>query len=66
MDYSNRELDHMFNDITQILTRIEAQTIKTNGRVTRLEKLALIVGTAIAVLLVVNGSELVSLIKVLI
>lgn len=66
MDYSNRELDHMFNDITATLARIEAQTTKTNGRVTRLEKILLMVGTASVVLLIVNGSELINIIKILI
>jgi hypothetical protein len=36
-DYTNRELDRMFKDIMDTLYRIEEQTTKTNGRVTRLE-----------------------------
>jgi len=42
--YTKRELDHYFNDIKSILarqdgtlSRIETQTTKTNGRVSRLE-----------------------------
>lgn len=43
-NYSKRELDHYFTDIKQtlvsqniILERIEQQTTKTNGRVSKLE-----------------------------
>lgn len=35
--YSNRELDHHFEEIKKTLERIETQVLKTNGRVTRLE-----------------------------
>lgn len=35
--YSNRELDNHFGDIKTALERIEAQVIKTNGRVNSLE-----------------------------
>lgn len=44
LNYSKRELDHYFDEIKEIcrlqnivLTRIEAQTMKTNGRVSKLE-----------------------------
>ena len=36
-DYTNREINHMFHEIKQSLERIEAQVIKTNGRVSTLE-----------------------------
>ena len=36
-DYSNRELDAMFEQITEKLDLIHEQTIKTNGRVSSLE-----------------------------
>jgi hypothetical protein len=37
IEYSNREIDRMFKEIQDTLSRIEAQTIKTNGRVNNLE-----------------------------
>lgn len=37
IDYTNRELDSKFNLIMEILHRIEKQTTKTNGRVSKLE-----------------------------
>lgn len=37
MDYSNRELDTKFQQIMDGIARIEEQTTKTNGRVTKLE-----------------------------
>ena len=36
--YTNRELDHHFAEIKETLARIEAQTIRTNGRVTKCEE----------------------------
>ena len=36
--YTNRELDHHFQEVKDTLARIEAQTIKTNGRVTKCEE----------------------------
>jgi hypothetical protein len=36
--YSNREIDDHFEEVKEILARIEAQTTKTNGRVTKIEQ----------------------------
>lgn len=36
--YMNRELDEMFGDIKGSMSRIETQTIRTNGRVTVIER----------------------------
>ena len=65
-DYSNREIDQMFCSvkdhidsrhlaIMETLTRIEAQTIRTNGRVRRLEiwRGVIIGGIAIIVTVVI-------------
>lgn len=35
--FKNREIIEMFNDLKNMVTRIEAQTTKTNGRVSSLE-----------------------------
>lgn len=47
-------------DIKDSLARIEAQTIRHNGRLTKVERILLIMGTAIVVLLATSGSELIS------
>ena len=36
-EYTNREIDRMFGEIMTTLHRIEEQTVKTNGRVSKLE-----------------------------
>lgn len=37
VNYSNRELDHMFEDIINALNRIEGQTTRHNGRMSKME-----------------------------
>jgi hypothetical protein len=56
-EYSNREIDRMFEEIQSSLGRIEAQTVKHNGRLSRLEKWMFACGGAITVLtwLYANG-----------
>ena len=43
--YTNRELDHYFQEIRDTLNRIEGQTTRTNGRVTGLEGRVLVLET---------------------
>lgn len=37
-DFSNREITSMFHEVKDIVTRVETQTTRTNGRVDGLEK----------------------------
>lgn len=57
-EYSNREIDHMMKDIKETLVRIEAQTIKTNGRVTTLERWMWMVVGGLTLLSFLIGSKL--------
>lgn len=36
-DYTQREIDNFHQEIKEALNRIESQTTRTNGRVTKLE-----------------------------
>ena len=49
-DYSKREIDHVFGDIKKSLERIEEQTTKHNGRLTRLERWMWCVAGAVSVI----------------
>lgn len=51
--YSNRELDHIFEDIKGSLKRIEDQTTKHNGRMTKMEEWRNYIAGAISVILIV-------------
>jgi len=62
-EYSNRALDLIFNEIRESLIRIENQTKKTNGRVTRLEKILLIVGTVSGTIAVIYYPQIIEAIK---
>lgn len=63
LPFTNRELKTMFDNIDEKLDGIHHQTIRTNGRVTKLERYALIFGTAIAVLLFTKYPDLAALIS---
>lgn len=63
--FTNRELEHMFEEIKSSMARIETQTVKTNGRVTRLEKIVFIGTTALVMLIVLKFPELLAVLKFL-
>lgn len=65
-DYSNRELDSHFIIVKETLDRIERQTIKTNGRVTKLEKNILILACVVGTVIVMNFPEVMNAIKIFI
>lgn len=59
-------LDNLVREMgeqTKTLTRIEEQTNKTNGRVSKFERNLLIVGTAVAVTIVLKFPELIAFLK---
>ena len=64
--YKNREIDEKFNDIMKELKEIKIQTTKHNGRMQKMERILLIVGTATGVLLVTNGSTLLTFLQTII
>lgn len=51
--YSNREIREFFSDIKDTLSRIENQTTRTNGRVTKLEMRNSYIAGAIAVISII-------------
>ena len=69
--YEKREIDERFNDLDRrlfddkegFLPRVLAQVTKTNGRVNRLERIMLVVGTAVSVLMATNGKDVVGFIS---
>jgi hypothetical protein len=56
--YSNREIDRMFKEISEALIRIEEQTTKTNGRVTKLERNVMIVIVSVIVTTLLKWPEI--------
>lgn len=62
IDVKFNAVHERFSSQDKILEQILGQATKTNGRVSRLESVLKIVGTAVGVLLITNGSELVKFI----
>ena len=56
--YNNRELDKSFGVIDGKLDQLVEQTTKTNGRVTRLERSLLVVGSATIAILALKFPEI--------
>lgn len=56
--YTTRELDYHFSEIKETLNRIETQTLKTNGRVSKLEQWKWIITGAIIALGALNAPAL--------
>lgn len=65
-DYSNREIDSMFTSVHEKLDLILAQTTKHNGRLTKVERILLILGCVSGTILFLNGSALLELLKIFI
>jgi hypothetical protein len=60
-DYSKRELDYHFTEVKEELREIKAQTTRTNGRVTALEKWMWMVVGALTLITFLMGSKLINL-----
>lgn len=61
--YNNRELDAMHQAVLDKLDEINVQVTKTNGRVSRLERWMLVVGTAAGTILIAEGSAVVEVLR---
>lgn len=55
VNFSQRELRHFFGEINGKLTEIHDQTLKTNGRVTRLELWRSFIAGGVAVAVILGG-----------
>lgn len=51
--FTNREITEMFNDVKQSLARIEEQTTRHNGRMTKVEEWKAFMSGGIAVLVAI-------------
>lgn len=61
-DYSKREIDEKFKDIKDSLDRIEFQTTKHNGRLTKVERYMYTVIGAITIIGFLIGAKLLTFI----
>jgi len=68
--YLKREIDRMFqsieeklDDMKEQMSRIEDQTTKHNHRMTKLERVFLILSTAVGIMLIIRFPELSALVK---
>lgn len=60
IDLKVESIHRRFSGQDEVLAKILTQTLKTNGRVNKMEKIMIILGAVTATLLVVNGSSLLS------
>ncbi len=66
IDLKVEALNTRFSDQDKVLSDILGNVRKTNGRVTRMEKVILVIGAVVVTLLIVNGSSLVTFVGTLI
>ena len=64
--YDTDGLHQFLREMKDDLCEIKKQTIKTNGRVSKLERYMMIVGAVVATLLLTSGSELLAFITAII
>lgn len=64
-DYSNREIDMKFEGVHEKLDLILEQTTRHNGRLTKVERILLILGCITATLLI-SKPEIINLVKLII
>lgn len=65
-NYSNREIDSKMDSLHEKLDLILSQTTRHNGRLTRLERVMIVMGSVVTTLLIVNGSSFVTFVTALI
>ena len=62
-DYSKREIDDKLGTIMNFLQRIETQTTKTNGRVSKLERNLMILAAVFATVTLLKYQEVLTVVK---
>lgn len=61
--YNREAMDLHLEQINSALTRIETQTIRTNGRVSKLERNLIVIVCVVGTMLIMSGSRFIDLIK---